>query len=84
MLLSVRRLGLNLLRQSAIDTNRTLVLSDVLLLVGASVRIAVTYILGEAIPHVFILLVASWRSLAHALSAIVILGTVTALDLSFG
>ena len=84
MLLSVRRLGLNLLQQSAIDTNRTLVLSDVLLLVGASVRIAVTYILGEAIPHVFILLVASWRSLAHALSAIVILGTVTALDLSFG
>ena len=49
----------------------------------ASVAIAVTYILGEAIPHVFILLVAAGRSLAHALPAIVILGTVTALDLSF-
>lgn len=84
MLLSVRRLGLNLLQQSAIDTNRTLVLSDGLLLAGASVSIAVTYILGEAIPHVFILLVAAGCSLAHALSAIVILGTVTALDLSFG
>ena len=84
MLLSVRRLGLNLLQQSAIDTNCTLVLSDSLLLVGASVRIAVTHILGEAIPHVFILLISAGRSLTHALSAIVILGTVTALDLSFG
>lgn len=83
MLLIVRRLRLNLLQKSAIDTNCTLVLSDSLLLVEASVSIAVTYILGEAIPHVFILLVAAWRSLAHAFSAIVILGTVTALDLSF-
>lgn len=84
MLLSVPRLGLNLLQQSVIDTNYILVLSDSLLLAVASVRIAVTYILSEAIPHIFILLVAAWRSFAHALSAIVILGTVTALDLSFG
>ena len=39
-------------------------------------------VLGETIPHVFILLIAAGCSLTHTLSAVMVVSTVATLDLS--